>query len=60
MQSFKKHHEALDRNHFPIAYKDNTDVDQPISGADDGVSGVAVLLEIARLSDQINDRHLCP
>jgi len=37
-----------------IADKDNTDVDMPISGADDGASGVAVILELARLIDQID------
>lgn len=32
----------------PMADKDTVDRDQPIPGADDGASGVAVLLEIAR------------
>lgn len=32
-----------------IADKDETDKDKPILGADDGASGVAVLLEIARI-----------
>lgn len=35
----------------PFADRDKKDVDKPIDGADDGASGVAVLLEIAR---QIN------
>lgn len=37
-----------------IADKDSTDVNKPISGADDGASGVAVILELARLIDQID------
>jgi len=35
-----------------IADKDNTDVDMPISGADDGASGVAVILELGE--DTVN------
>ena len=37
-----------------IADKDTSNVDEPIDGADDGASGVAVLLEIARLIHQTN------
>ncbi len=35
-----------------IADKDTLDTDRPIDGADDGASGVAVLLEIARLLNE--------
>ncbi len=37
-----------------IADKDTINIESPIDGADDGASGVAVLLEIARLIDISN------
>lgn len=37
-----------------IADKDTVNVDNPIDGADDGASGVAVILEIARLVKESN------
>ncbi|HNT06377.1 MAG TPA: M28 family peptidase, partial [Anaerolineae bacterium] len=36
----------------PIADRDPTDPTQPVPGANDGASGVAVLLELARVLDQ--------
>lgn len=38
----------------PRAEKDSVDAENPIPGADDGASGVGVLLEIARLMSQNN------
>jgi len=37
-----------------IADKDSTNINSPIDGADDGASGVAVILEIARLINEAN------
>ncbi len=39
----------------PIADKDTFDIDKPIAGANDGGSGVGVLLEIARIISQNPD-----
>lgn len=38
----------------PRADEDSSNIDDPISGADDGASGVAVLLELARIMSENN------